>query len=246
MTIPKKLMRIRELVDATGVSTQTIHYYLREGLLISPVKTAPNMAYYDPGYVDDIRLIKELQEKRFLPLSVIKLVLNAKRQGKHMNDIQNMTLTLEDIFRPTGLDEKIEQVSLMEAVVMTGLSVETLESLGEMDILMPVTTPEGKRYDGLDVHIARAVKKLLDLGLAVADLDFFKGYVEALLQGMQTIREKVFRGAANSHSIAGSQVKEILDDLKSALDAKVYRKATLEMIRPAKNTKTDSQKGESE
>ncbi len=239
MTNPQKLMRISELTDATGVSIQTIHYYLREGLLPPPTKTSPNMAYYNPEYVDDIRLIKELQEKRYLPLSVIKLVLDAKRQGKHVNDIQDMKLALEDIFRPVGPGEEIEPVSLMEVVVMTGMPVETLEALGEMGILMPITTPEGKRYDGLDLRIARAIKKLLDLGLAVADLEFFKGYVEALLQGMQTIREKVFRGADNSHSIAGSQVKEILDDLKAALDSKIYRKAALQMIQPAKNTKTD-------
>jgi len=231
MTNPKKLMRIGELADATGVSTQTIHYYLREDLLPPPTKTAPNMAYYNPEYAEDIRLIKELQEKRYLPLSVIKLVLEAKRQGKHVNDIQDMKLTLEDIFRPLVPGEEIEPIKIMEAVVMTGLSVETLEILGEMGVLMPITTPEGNRYDGLDVRIARAVKRLLDLGLAVADLGFFKLYVDALWQGMQTIREKVFQGADVSHPIAGSQVKEILDDLKSALDAKMYRKAALEMIR---------------
>lgn len=230
MTNPKRLMRIRELADATGVSTQTIHYYLREGLLPPPTKTSPNMAYYSQEYVEEIRLIKEFQEKHYLPLSVVKLVLDAKRQGKHVNDIQDMKLTLEDIFRPLGSGEEIEPVSLMEVVVMTGLPVETLEALTEMGILMPVTTPEGKRYDGLDVRIARAVKKLLDLGLAVADLNFFKAYVNTLLQGMQTIHDKVFRNVDASHLIAGSQVKEILDDLKAALDVKMYRKAALEMI----------------
>ena len=230
MTNPKKLMRIGELANATGVSTQTIHYYLREGLLPPPTKTSPNMAYYSPEYVEEIRFIKELQEKRYLPLSVIKLVMDAKRQGKHVNDIQDMKLTLEDIFRPAGPGEEISPISLMELVVMTGLPVETLEALTEMGILMPVTTPEGKRYDGLDLRVARASKKLLDMGLAVADLDFFKAYVDALLQGMQTIRDKVFRNADASRAIAGSQVKEILDDLKAALDAKMYRKAALEMM----------------
>lgn len=238
MTNPKKLMRIGELAEATGVSTQTIHYYLREGLLPPPTKTSPNMAYYNPEYVEEIRLIKEFQEKRYLPLSVIKLVLNAKRQGKHVDDIQDMSLTLGDIFRPLGPDEETASVSLMEVVVMTGLPVETLEALTEMGILMPSATPEGKRYDGLDLRIARASKKLLDMGLAVADLEFFKAYVEALLQGMRTIGNKVFRGAVANHSITGSQVKEILDDLKSALDAKLYRKAAVEMLPPAADTET--------
>ena len=230
MTNPRKLMRISELADATGVSTQTIHYYLREGLLPPPTKTSPNMAYYGSDYIEDIQLIKEFQEKRYLPLSVIKLVMDAKRQGKHVNDIQDMKLTLEDIFRPVGQDEEVAPVSLMEAVVMTGLPVETLEALTEMGILMPIATPEGNRYDGLDLRIARAVKKLLDLGLAVADIEFFKAYVDALFQGMQIIRDKVFRNADANRPIVGSQVKEVFDDLKAALDAKIYRKAALEMM----------------
>ena len=71
---------------------------------------------------------------------------------------------------------------------------------------------------------------MLDLGLAVADIEFFKAYVDALFQGMQIIRDKVFRNADANRPIVGSQVKEVFDDLKAALDAKIYRKAALEMM----------------
>ncbi len=50
----------------------TIKHYLREGLLPEPVKTSRNMAYYPPEFVDRIRLIKRLQEERFMPLKAIK------------------------------------------------------------------------------------------------------------------------------------------------------------------------------
>jgi DNA-binding transcriptional MerR regulator len=108
MTTEGKLMRIGELAEATGVSTQTIHYYLREGLLPPPIKTARNMAYYGPDHIEDIRLIKELQEKRYLPLSVLKLVLGAKREGKDVSQLQDMRLSLEELFRPLGPEEEIE------------------------------------------------------------------------------------------------------------------------------------------
>ncbi|HJW90986.1 MAG TPA: hypothetical protein VJ436_10145 [Anaerolineales bacterium] len=39
---------------------------------------------------------------------------------------------------------------------MTGLPVKPLEALSEMGILMPVSTPEGRCYDGLDLRVARA------------------------------------------------------------------------------------------
>ncbi len=178
MAEEKKLMRIRELADATGVSTQAIHYYLREGLLPPPTKTARNMAYYGPEYIEDIKLIKELQEKRYLPLAVIKLVLAAKREGKDLGQLQDMRLNLEGIFRPLGPEEGLNPMTQVEVVAMTGLPSEILETLDKMGLLMPIVTTDGKRYDGLDVHIARIVKKLLDLGLAPSDLGFYGQYVD--------------------------------------------------------------------
>ena len=53
---------------AADVSLATVRHYLREGLLPEPVKTSRNMAYYLPQFVARIRLIKQLQEERFMPL----------------------------------------------------------------------------------------------------------------------------------------------------------------------------------
>ena len=71
-------LKMSELADASGVSAGTIKHYLREGLLGDEdaiVRTSRNMAWYPPEYVDRIRLIKRLQEERFLPLRLIKELL---------------------------------------------------------------------------------------------------------------------------------------------------------------------------
>jgi DNA-binding transcriptional MerR regulator len=70
-------LKMSELADASGVSAGTIKHYLREGLLGDDgvVRTSRNMAWYPPEYVDRIRLIKRLQEERFLPLRLIKELL---------------------------------------------------------------------------------------------------------------------------------------------------------------------------
>ena len=70
------LLRVGELAEASGVPVPTIKHYLREGLLPEPVKTSRNMAYYPPEFVDRIKLIKQLQEERFMPLKAIKSVLD--------------------------------------------------------------------------------------------------------------------------------------------------------------------------
>ena len=70
-----------ELADASGVSAGTIKHYLREGLLGDEhgiVRTSRNMAWYPPEYVERIRLIKRLQEERYLPLRLIKELLEER------------------------------------------------------------------------------------------------------------------------------------------------------------------------
>jgi DNA-binding transcriptional MerR regulator len=72
----QRLLKIGELAEASGVPAATIRHYVREGLLPEPVKTSRNMAYYPPEFVDRIRVIKQLQEERFMPLKVIRELLS--------------------------------------------------------------------------------------------------------------------------------------------------------------------------
>ena len=71
----EKLLKMSGLVEASGVPAPTIKHYLREGLLPEPVKTSRNMAWYRPETVERIRLIKRLQDERFMPLKAIRTLL---------------------------------------------------------------------------------------------------------------------------------------------------------------------------
>ena len=52
------LLKMKQLADATGVAKSTILLYVKRGLLPKPVKTSPNMAYYDPICIQRIAFIK--------------------------------------------------------------------------------------------------------------------------------------------------------------------------------------------
>lgn len=73
--------KISEVVERTGVGRETIRFYINEGLLPRPEKTAPNMAWYSQRHIDLIRLIRRLQEEQFLPLKAVKSVLH--HTGEH-------------------------------------------------------------------------------------------------------------------------------------------------------------------
>jgi len=71
-------MRMRDLEKASGVGRETIRYYIREGLLPEPDKASRNSARYSDVHVARLKAIKRLQEERFLPLAVIRELLEAE------------------------------------------------------------------------------------------------------------------------------------------------------------------------
>lgn len=75
-------MRMRDLEKASGVGRETIRYYIREGLLPEPLRASRNSARYTDEHVARLRAIKRLQEERFLPLAVIRDLLEGDDGGR--------------------------------------------------------------------------------------------------------------------------------------------------------------------
>jgi DNA-binding transcriptional MerR regulator len=78
-------MRISELSRRSGVSTATIKYYLREGLLPPGRATAATQAEYGESHVRRLRLIRALIGVRGLSVSAAKDVLEAV--SEHATDL---------------------------------------------------------------------------------------------------------------------------------------------------------------
>ncbi len=75
-------MKISALVKRTGVPKETIHFYIREGLLRKPRKSGVNAANYNEQYVEQIQLIKDLRDNYYLPIPEIKKIIrNFKKQS---------------------------------------------------------------------------------------------------------------------------------------------------------------------
>jgi DNA-binding transcriptional MerR regulator len=152
-------LRMSELAEASGVSTGTIKHYLREGLLPEPVRTSRNMAYYPPDFVERIRLIKRLQEERFLPLRLIKGVLDdAERPRIPRAEVAqrfdlpgNVLDRLEEIgvLSPDGDGYDADDVAIIEAIVRfraggyeEALGFTVYDTLRYRDALAPLVREE--------------------------------------------------------------------------------------------------------
>ena len=102
----KRLLRMKDLMAATGLPKSAILHYLAQGLLPEPEKTGPNMAYYDPSCIERIKFIKDMQAKYSFPLSKIKMFLDSKDQGKeiaHLVDLSRVIFAGDDT---PSMDEK--------------------------------------------------------------------------------------------------------------------------------------------
>ena len=68
--------RMRDLCALTGLSRQAIHFYIQQGLVPEGTKTGRNMAFYGPEHVERLRIVRQLQEERYLPLKQIRALLD--------------------------------------------------------------------------------------------------------------------------------------------------------------------------
>jgi DNA-binding transcriptional MerR regulator len=144
-----QLLKMRELAEASGVSAGTIKHYLREGLLPEPVKTSRNMAYYPADFVDRIRLIKQLQEERFMPLKVIKGMLDEDP------DRAKALVELEDRILERALAGEEKRISAAEVKRRYDMPQEVLARLEELGIL----SPNSRGYSPSDVRVVEAISR---------------------------------------------------------------------------------------
>jgi DNA-binding transcriptional MerR regulator len=143
------LLKMRELAEASGVSAGTIKHYLREGLLPEPVRTSRNMAYYPPEFVERIKLIRQLQAERFMPLKLIKSVLD-EDPGR-----ARALVELEDRILERATRGEQKRVSAAELRARYDVPQEVLDRLAELEVL----TPNSRGYSQGDVEIVEAISR---------------------------------------------------------------------------------------
>src|SRR4051794_29981969 len=203
------MLKMSELAEQSGVSAGTIKHYLREGLLPDPVKTSRNMAYYPPDYIERIRLIKRLQEERFLPLRHIKQVLSiteadgaetvgrADAAARHAVP-ENVLARLEELGVLSGGGYDADDLRIVEAIARF--------RAGGYDESLGFTVYDTLRYrSALEPLVSEEVRVLLD---RLAGEVSVERAVEIIASGAEPLRELV--GAMHS--------KMLRDELRRARD----------------------------
>jgi DNA-binding transcriptional MerR regulator len=159
------LLKISDLARETGVPTGTIKFYMRAGLLPPPtLKTGRNMAYYDRGFVDRIKAIKELKQKRFLPLEIIKAILDRDAEVISPREIDTLMRLEGRLYEEVHYALGRDPIAIEEVESRYGINPQLLSYLIEVGILTPVARDGSTRFEGEDVAILETLAEMKKAG----------------------------------------------------------------------------------
>ncbi len=179
-------MKLRELVNKTGVPRETIQFYLREGVLPKPRKRGRGQADYGDNYLELIDLIKELQEKHFLPLAIIKKVI--KRLKKISPSEEHYFRMQSEFFSPIGYILTQRGVEGEEQFLdITGLGRKWLAAAEEWGVITPEVRNGKKVFSSEDVAIGKVMVEFERAGTGPKDgfdpevLRHYKDYLQKMV-----------------------------------------------------------------
>lgn len=169
---------MRELEKASGVGRETIRYYIREGLLPEPDRVSRNSAWYSDDHVARLRAIKRLQEERFLPLAVIRSLLEAE-DGERW--LAPEAFPMLDALLAARLDHGAARVAVAD---LAGQLTRAMASVAELTAVGMITVDTAGMVSARDAAIARTINELAEigfseeLGFAGEQMRFYLDFVE--------------------------------------------------------------------
>ncbi|TNE40627.1 MAG: MerR family transcriptional regulator [Alphaproteobacteria bacterium] len=161
-------MKMKELEARTGVGREAIRFYIREGLLPEPVKPKKNVAIYSEAHVARIRIIKKLQDERFLPLSEIREIIRSYDANEPLAPkFRGMEFQLA---ARLGADA-LAPVSVKSLISGSALTDQDLKELVEIGLIEIDNSQDAPQISGQDARLAR-----LWAALSVAGFDRAAGF----------------------------------------------------------------------
>jgi hypothetical protein len=192
----EELLKIGELARRAKVPLATVKHYLREGLIRATRKTGKTMSWYDPALVERLRAIKELQERQFLPLDVIRESID--RDGGASDDLAAADAIAKVLAKHGGGGRSRSR----EEVLARGANARELDWLERLGLAVP-SGPD-RRYKGDDLALLVTLAAARREGISAEMLPFsiLDRYLAAL-RALVAVELEMFRAGVFPHAQAG-------------------------------------------
>lgn len=228
----KNKMRMKQLMAETGVTKATVQFYVNEGLIPKPIKTHANMAYYDESHVNAIRLVRELQSKRFLPLSVIKRVLQGEKEGMSVDEIRTLVEIDGKLFTNIQENPTLKPLNVNDLSKRTGVHLEDIRIMERLEILTPIKKGKHRLYGELDIRIVECFKKLQnagftpELGIDASNMKMYWDFMKMLVREELETFASLAAGKVPAHKLP--QMVEDAATISSNLMGLLHKKVLIE------------------
>jgi len=223
-------VKIGELSKRTNTAKETIHHYIREGLLRKPRKIKGNMSNYSEGHVETLLAIKELREHYYMPLPEIKkFLIQAKKRS--LSDLPSMEIKkmMDQFFKHIERFFPSKAVGRETFVAVTGVSDAELSLLEEWGIIVPDQSEGQPVYSGENVIIGRLIGEFDRLGFGEKDgtdpLDL-KNFADFLRNVFFRRQQEVLRNKYGNGPLSADQLlsASVYGDLLSLVIILIFRK----------------------
>lgn len=154
----KKKIPMRELEKLTNMTRATINFYIKEGLLPAPQKSAKNMAYYDEEFIEKLKVIEKMRNADFT-LNQIKRLVNYDTNT--INGFGLQILESVNKLLPYGVDQNLVSISQIKEI---GFSEENINELIDLRIIIS-TDKSNTMFPAYSMTVCRFVKYFIDLGV---------------------------------------------------------------------------------
>jgi len=232
-------MKISELSSRTQVPKETIHFYVREGLIPRPRKRGKNVADYDEGYVERILLIKEIQDHFFLPLSYIKEIIKRQNKSPELKALLKLRM---GYFSP--LDQLLEKevVGVAAFAKATGMGKKWIDKFIKWGIITPESRNGEDVYSQDDVILGRLLVDLDRAGFGPkdgVDPSVVKGYIKIYNQIVKMAHGSFLKTKPDQLTPEENLAKGIRGrELMGVFFYHLYRKLAREVEDQSKSRKT--------
>ncbi len=175
------MLKMKELVEKTGISKATILYYINVGLLPKPVKKSANVSFYPFSFIEKVRFIKQLQSKHRLSLAKIKTIVKEQEKGREVTPLIELN---EVVF---GQKDEVEY-TLDQFCKASGLDSSSVEKAMEIELLNP---KEEGSFDSEDIAVGKMLKQSIKRGLSLESLDFYPKLAALIVEKEIEVRNQM-------------------------------------------------------
>lgn len=215
-------VKMSVFADRAGVPIPTIKRYLREGLLPEPVRTSKNMAYYDPALIPRVRAVKRLQAEMFLPLRVIRQVLDRLE-----DDEIPAAIALEATVARVLLGQAAKDSLSRRQAIASGLSEDDLGALEHLGLAE--TDGDSADYRDGDAAMLRLLAQARRAGISesMVPTAALVDYLDALSTSVRAEVSFFRAGIASEPADAVHKLAELATTLSERLVILARRKLLL-------------------